>query len=258
MAVFSDYARYYNLLYRDKDYCSETAFVLEVLKKHGCNPQTLLDLGCGTGRHALEMAKRGVQVTGVDISETMLDMGRQMLEGLNAADFSAPLPVLLHGDARSVRVNQKYDAVVSLFHVMSYQNTGEDILAVMRTAKEHLHSGGLYLFDFWYGPAVLSDPPSVRIKRFEDDYVQITRITEPQIQHNKNIVDVNFEVIIEDKKAHMLKKLQETHTMRYLFLPEIIHLAAEAGLLFVADYTWLNFNPVSEKSWYGLIVLRKK
>ena len=76
-AVFGDYAHYYNLLYADKDYAGETAFVLGLLRRDGRNPQTLLDLGCGTGRHALEMAKHGVAVTGVDLSPTMLKWAGQ-------------------------------------------------------------------------------------------------------------------------------------------------------------------------------------
>ena len=162
MTTFGDYARYYNLLYRDKDYAGETAFVLEIMKKHGCIPRTLLDLGCGTGRHAVEMTRQGVQVTGVDMSETMLTIGQENIRDLNRSGFSAPLPELLQGDARSVRLGKQFDAVVSLFHVMSYQNTEEDALAVLETAREHLKPGGLFFFDFWHGPGVLRDLPARR------------------------------------------------------------------------------------------------
>ena len=120
MAAFEDYARYYNLLYQDKDYAGETAFILGLLRGHGNGPKTLLDLGCGTGRHALEMARQGVTVTGVDMSETMLAVGREA-NTFNSDDF--PAPVLRRGDARTVRLGVKFDAVTSLFHVMSYQNT---------------------------------------------------------------------------------------------------------------------------------------
>ena len=56
MTVFADYARYYNVLYKDKDYAAEVSFILQCLQNTGSTPGTLLDLGCGTGRHALEMA----------------------------------------------------------------------------------------------------------------------------------------------------------------------------------------------------------
>jgi len=68
MTIFGDYARYYDVLYQDKDYAGEADFVLSCLVRRQGEPRTLLDLGCGTGRHGLEMARRGVSVTGVDMS----------------------------------------------------------------------------------------------------------------------------------------------------------------------------------------------
>ena len=59
MAIFGDYARYYNLLYADKKYDEEADFVLHILATRGCRPVSLLDLGCGTARHALHMSGHG-------------------------------------------------------------------------------------------------------------------------------------------------------------------------------------------------------
>jgi hypothetical protein len=70
-------------------------------------------------------------------------------------------------------------------------------------------------------------------------------------------VDVNFEVMIENKKTHVTEIIYETHNMRYLFLPEIIYLAEKTGLTFVNAYKWLTKDPLSNTSWYGFVVLRK-
>lgn len=124
MSIFGDYARYYNLLYQHKEYAAETEFILDCLTRYGGMPATLLDLGCGTGRHALEMARRGVSVTGVDMSATMLEMGRQ----LQAASPDLPAgvlpPQLQEGDARTVRLGKRFDAVTSLFHVIELPKYG--------------------------------------------------------------------------------------------------------------------------------------
>ena len=154
MSIFGDYARYYNLLYQDKEYAAETEFILECLTRHGGMPATLLDLGCGTGRHALEMARRGVCVTGVDMSATMLEMGRQLQAA--SPDLPAEIlpPLLQEGDARTVRLGKRFDAVTSLFHVMSYQNTEKDALAVMETARQHLKPGAS--FSSTFGMALVS------------------------------------------------------------------------------------------------------
>ena len=68
MTAFEQYAPWYDLLYEDKDYESEACFVDEQLRRHGAKPGTLLDLGCGTGVHAVAFARRGWRVTGIDLS----------------------------------------------------------------------------------------------------------------------------------------------------------------------------------------------
>ncbi|MEI8078280.1 MAG: class I SAM-dependent methyltransferase [bacterium] len=253
--VFNDYARYYDLLYRSKDYAGETTFVLDRLHATGGAPQCLLDLGCGTGRHALELARRGIAVTGVDLSETMLAMGRPLLAA--AASSLSPgiaVPELLQGDARTVRLGRPFDAVVSLFHVMSYQTTEEDALAVLLTAREHLAPGGAFLFDFWHGPGVLADPPVERMKTLEDAHTRIQRRAMPVHRLGDNIVEVHYTVVLTDKATGNVSQLNECHTMRYWFLPELQDLARTAGLTVTAEGAWLaNTEPgTAWNAWMGV------
>ncbi|MBD0389278.1 MAG: class I SAM-dependent methyltransferase, partial [Nostoc sp. C3-bin3] len=125
------------------------------------------------------------------------------------------------GDLRTIRLNRHFDAIISLFHVISYQTTNQDLQATFATAKAHLKPGGVFIFDCWYGPAVLSDRPSVRVKRLEDEEISITRIAEPVMHPTQNLVDVNYQVFIKDQNNGAVEELQETHRMRYLFKPEV-------------------------------------
>lgn len=258
MSVFGDYARYYNLLYKDKNYRQESAFVLDRLNACGCQPQTLLDLGCGTGRHALEVARQGIAVTGVDMSQTMLAMGREELEradGFTASGLS--LPCLLPGDARTVRLDKTFDAVTSLFHVMSYQNTEEDALAELETAKQHLKPGGVFFFDFWYGPGVLTDPPTERDKIMEDADTLVQRHARPVHRVNDNIVEVHYTITLTDKRTEEIKELHETHTMRYWFLPELRYLVEKSGFTVVAEGNWMDTNPPDLGTWNAWIAISR-
>lgn len=255
MPVFQDYARYYNLLYRDKDYAGETAFTFDVLNRHGCVPQTVLDLGCGTGRHAMEMTRRGVHAIGVDSSETMLALGKDAMLSLAGEKLSVPVPQLLLGDARTVRLGKKFDAVVSLFHVMSYQNTEEDALAELVTAREHLAPGGLFLFDFWHGPGVLRDLPDRRERVLEDGCTRVRRLATPDLRLNDNVVVVNYVVEICDLKSGQTVELREAHSMRYWFLPELRYLAQQAGLCVVDAGGWLTTRPPCLDDWNAWMVV---
>lgn len=128
---------------------------------------------------------------------------------------------------------KKCDAVISLFHVMSYQNTNEDILNVFKSARKLLNGkasgGGYFLFDVWYGPGVLSDKPCVRVKEIEDGENKLIRIARPVMHDKENVIDVNYEVLIINKGSSRVQTINEVHSMRYFFKPELEFLLKEAG-----------------------------
>lgn len=247
MTVFRDYAKYYDLLYRDKDYATEASFVLGTLAGLGCAPATLLDLGSGTGRHAMAMARLGVSVTGVDRSEVMLAMARSTkAAGLPPGVAS---PEFHLGDARNVRLGRRFDAVTALFHVMSYQVTEDDAMAAFVTVREHLRPGGIFLFDFWYGPGVLTDRPTERNRDFEDEDVHVRRHALPVLHVNDNIVDVNYTIAIRRKVSGEESTLRETHRMRYWFLPELRFLLKNAGFTILTTGAWMKDSLPELNTW---------
>jgi hypothetical protein len=162
------------------------------------------------------------------------------------------------GDVRTVRTGAIYDAVISLFHVISYQTTDADLEAAFETASVHLQPGGLFLFDFWFGPAVLAQKPEVRVKRLEDEEIKVTRIAEPVMHADENVVDVNYQVSIEVNESGQIEQVKETHKMRYLFLPEITRLLDMHQLELIDAREWLTDNLPGEQSWGVMAVTRKK
>ena len=153
-------------------------------------------------------------------------------------------------------MDKKFDVAISLFHVMSYQTTNEDFLSALKTAKAHLVPGGVFIFDFWYGPAVLTDRPAVRVKKLEDDQIQVIRLAEPVMHANKNLVDVNYTVWIKDKSSLQTEEIRETHHMRYWFLPEIEHLIKEAGFGMLNHGEWMTGKQPGFDTWGVYIVAR--
>ena len=244
MSVFGAYSRYYNLLYRDKNYEAEVDHVHGLIAAHRPGARSVLDLGCGTGRHDLLLAEKGYQVTGVDRSEEML-----LVAGKHGARLTGGTPVFQQGDVRTVRLGRTFDVVLSLFHVVSYQTTNADLHAAFATAKAHLAPGGLFIFDCWYGPAVLSTRPETRIKRLEDEDISVVRICESDLLPNVNRVDVNYELFIMDKKSGQVEKLRERHSMRYLFLPEVETLTASNGMQVLFAQEWMTGNAPGTDTW---------
>jgi SAM-dependent methyltransferase len=254
VTVFGAYSQYYDLLYRDKDYAAEVLFIRQLLERHAPLARTLLDLGCGTGAHAVLLAEAGYDVFGVDRSERMLEGARARRSRLS--DEVSRRTEFVAGDIRTVSLDRRFDVVLSLFHVISYLPANADLSAAFSTVRRHLNPGGLFLFDCWYGPAVLSDPPAPRRKQLEDEQVRICRLAEPTLHANDNLVDVAYRMIITDKSSLRSEELNEMHRMRYLFKPELDLLLSAHGLGPVAFAEWMTGNEPSTASWNVVLVAR--
>lgn len=259
MDVFQHYAGYYDLFYQSKSYDIEGDYVSRLLKKFHGNPRSILELGCGTGRHAEQLAGHGYRVHGVDLSPEMIRQAQARVAVL-PRDLQDRLSFSL-GDARDIRTGATYDAVISLFHVVSYQNRNHDVAAMFATASGHLRGGaegGIFLFDCWYGPAVLSDHPHVRTKRMSDDKIDVVRIAEPVMHPNDNLVDVNYTVLITDRAQKTMEEINEKHTMRYFFRPELELMLNQAGFELLTAQEWLSDRPLDFSTWSGTFVAQKK
>lgn len=98
----------------------------------------VLDLGCGQGRHSLELAKRGVgNVIGVDFSESHINRAREdALRQEVRANF-------LCGDVRAMHLGYKYDLVLCLYDVIGSFREEDDNKKILRVIKRHLKKNGL-------------------------------------------------------------------------------------------------------------------
>ncbi len=255
-SVFDDYSHYYTLLNRDKDYQGEVDYVLRLLKRLATLPgRTLLDLGCGTGGHDFFLAGNGYEVTGVDRSPTMLAVANKRLSTWRGPGLA---PKFLEGDITTLQLPNKFPVALSLFHVISYQTSDAALTDAFRTAATHLENGGLFIFDFWYGPAVLAEKPEGRIREVEDEELHIHRRADPIMHLEHHTVDVKFTVEITRKKDKLQDVLRETHTMRYLFLPEVESFLNKAGLRIIEASEWLTGKPPSSASWSVCVVARRE
>lgn len=254
--VFDHYATYYDLLYQDKDYAGEAQFVRQLLAKQADSTTRILELGCGTGGHAQHLLDLGFHIHGIDMSERMVALARQRLTSYsNRAGSPVAFTV---ADDREVRLGQTFDAVVSLFHVVSYHTTREDVLAMLKTAASHLQSGGVFIFDVWYGPAVLHLKPTITVKRAANEVMRIVRIAEPTLDAAHSTVSVHYEVLIEDRIKQILFRLEEDHRMRYFFATEIEEYAAHVGMVMIDSAEWMTGAPAREDTWGVYFVLQKQ
>jgi SAM-dependent methyltransferase len=245
-SVFNVYSRYYDLLYRDKDYAGEAQYLSNVLERQGIIQGDLLEFGSGTGKHGCLLAEMGYRVHGIERSADMVARAYKC-QGFTCEE----------GDICTVELGRTFDAVLSLFHVISYQTTNADVLSVFARAEEHVKLGGLFVFDFWYSPAVYAQRPEVRVKKLADEHVDVTRIAEPVLYPNENRVDVNYTIYAREKVTGKIDVMQETHPMRHFSLLEIDLLCRMSGFERIGAEEFLTGKPVSENTWGACVILKK-
>jgi SAM-dependent methyltransferase len=240
---FQQYSEYYDLLYQDKSYSDEALI------------KSVLEFGSGTGRHGRLLGKHGFHVLGVERSEPMVTAARD--SSASVAQTSLGSFECVQSDIRDVKINREFDAVISLFHVIGYQTSNEDVLRTFASAARHLRPEGRFMFDVWHGPGVLSMRPSVRIKRVENDKLRLTRIAEPDLDTNTSVVTVRYTVFAESKADGQFTTFGEEHRMRYFSPVEIQLFAVQSGFEVEKSEEFLTMRPPSEQTWGVMYLLRK-
>jgi len=243
---FNEYAAYYDLLYKDKNYSKESQYIHNLIQKFNPKAKTILSLGCGTGRYENELSLFGYTITGVDISPKMIKIAHKN-RNKNCS--------FIIGDIRNIELRYKFDVVISLFHVMSYMISREDLSRAFETAGKHLCPEGVFIFDFWYGPAVLKDPPYIREKNFENDSYRITRKAMPEVNTENQLVKINYKIDVFDKNKLTTRSFYEVHNLRYLFMIELEEIFKKASLNSIKKLEWLSYDKEPDSnSWYALAI----
>lgn len=138
-------AKYYDAAYSHLEELIDIPFYLEYAEKYG---GPILEIGCGTGRILLEVAKLGIRIDGLDASEHMLAILKQKLT-TRSSDFRNKI-TLFHQDMRYFSLQRKYSLVTIPFRGFQHLHTIEDQLMALRQIKLHLNKNGVLILDVFY------------------------------------------------------------------------------------------------------------
>jgi SAM-dependent methyltransferase len=252
---FRKYSAVYDLLYRDKDYAGEADYVARALRSDLPVVRSVLELGSGTGRHGRLLAANGFAVHGVERSPDMVALAKSSAHMVDTAGGSFSCEV---GDLRALSLGQVFDAVIALFHVVSYQVTDDDLRATFAAASRHLAPGGVFMFDVWHGPAVLAQQPQPRIKKVADDALEVVRTVHPVLDTEQHTVKVTYDIDCRDRHSGESMHFSEDHLMRYLFPTEIEAWAMASDMRVTASEEFMTGVPPSAATWGVMYLLRKQ
>jgi SAM-dependent methyltransferase len=255
---FNTYAKFYDLLYKDKNYAKEALYIDALVNKYfsskNKNYLSLLDLACGTGKHLFELSSLGYShVAGSDISASMIKLASSKAQELNKKiDFYN------YSFQQANKVPGKFHVVVSMFSAINYITTLEDQLQAFKNIHGLLNDTGLFIFDYWNGNAVLRDYSPVKVLRKKENAAEIIRISETNIDAIKQDVFVKFSCLyLEEDK--IIDQFEEIHHLHYYHFSEIRNLLYAAGfkIIHISPFMEMNEN-VSSHDWNVSIVAQKK
>lgn len=217
------YAGVYDATYADKDYDAECDLAEEAFRRFAARPvRSVLDLGCGTGGHALRLAGRGYEVAGVDLSEHMVEIARRKATAAGArVDLRA-------GDLRDADLGRRFDAVLLMFAVIGYQRTNDDVRRAFANVARHLEPGGVVVLDAWYGPGVLTDPPGDRERTIDTPDGPVTRAVSSELDVRRHLCTVRYR--LSGALPGGGGEAREDHVMRFFFPLELEAHMEAAGL----------------------------
>lgn len=211
----------------------------------------VLELGCGTGRILVPIARAGVDVTGLDSSRTMLERCRHKLATEND-------PVRAHaavrdGDVRDFDLGRKFGLIIAPFRVMQHQTTVEDQFRFLASVARHLQPGGRFVFDVFnphFGRMVMHDGLEA------GDTPEFTMPDGRVMRRNFRIRRVRWlEQVNEVELIYYLsragapeERFVHAFDMRWFLGAELEHLLTRAGFRILATYGDFHRGPLTEQS----------
>ncbi|MCI4371827.1 MAG: class I SAM-dependent methyltransferase [Thermoplasmata archaeon] len=253
--AYGRFAEYYDLLYHGfVDYEGDVAFLERVFRRYRRGrPRSLLDLGCGTGNHALPLLRRGYGVTGLDASGPMLAIARR-----KARAEHLPLR-LVRGNMRSFHFGRSFDAAVSMFGAFGYLLAKQDVQGCLRSVRRHLVPDGLFAFEYWQTSGVRPGIQSWMRRERADQ--EILRLSESRFDPRTSRLTMDFHFLVFRGRT-IRDRFDEQHVVRTYTRHDMNRLLEQAGFDRLAEFAVTpkrkDFRRVTRETFRILAVARPR
>lgn len=249
MSFQSEYANVYDLFHAGKNYHFEIESILKLLPGNYFSNHSvkILDFGCGTGIHLHELDKEGFEVVGYDFSPAMIEKAKLRAPNLFfTSDFS--------------KVGKGFGLALSLFDVVSYQNSHAQLEVMLEMMTSVLDSGGRLILDSWQTEGVCVDPPdlSVREVTFGGEIYErsVRPLSMNETEEKNGSLQFDLEVKVVNK-THGTVLSNELHQVRTWSGKEITQIGTQVGLKLISRFNPKDFGESSQTDWRVGLILEK-
>jgi SAM-dependent methyltransferase len=252
MDAYEIWAPFYDL---DLAGCSDDLLLLEQFCERCGSP--ILELGCGTGRLLLPLAREGFQLTGVDLSPAMLARARRKLddEGLGGR------VTLLERDMRALGLEGGYNLAFCFLNSFMHMESLDDQLAALEGIYRSLNPGGLFLLDL-FSPdleRLLEPPGQMALEKVMTDPETGHRLVKQSARRtDRGLQVIHVTYVIDDIDGQgSVRRTLYSFSLRYLFRAEMELLLRHVGFEVEAVYGSYDLDQFNGESERMIAVGRK-
>lgn len=215
-------ANYYDLLYAWKDYKSEAKRLHKLIRQYKTSDGTrLLDVACGTGGH-IQYLKKKYEITGFDVSETMLAVARAKIQGVE----------FIQGNMIEMELDQQFDVIICLFGSIGYLTTKQDLTKSIQAFAKHTKPGGVVILE-----------PIFTKETFKPGHLNMRCVNQPEFKlarlnrtrRVRDIVYLDFHFLLTTSKG-----------TEHFFDPSPIGLFSQTDFRTIIESNGFTFKPIEK------------
>ncbi len=198
--MFTKSAHLYDLIYSQfKDYEAEATFIHALIQKWRPGATTILDVGCGTGEHAVRLSRDyGYQIAGIDLEPAFIEIARQKLPSV---DF-------IVADMTDFDLGKRFDVALCLFSAIGYAETMPKLKAALTCFYSHLMPAGVVIVEPWLEPQNFT-AGMVHMNTAENEDLKVCRMSRTEVAGN--ISWIYFEYLVGERDD--FTRFSETHQL---------------------------------------------
>lgn len=246
-----DVARFYDLEYDEVS--EDIPFFIEYAKKKG---SPILELGCGTGRVLIPIARSGLEIWGLDASEEMLNVARSKIEALDAEIASRI--TLRKGDMKNFFLPKKFNLIIIPFRSFLALSTKEEQETSLRCIRKHLTNKGLLIIDIFaprYDILAKGHLEIIKEKLDEKSGIKLIINASSDYDHKDQLIHVHKLYKIMHSNG-TVEEIRQDFTLRYTFRYEMEYLLEKEGFAVIDVFGSFNKKPYDYTSGEMIFVAK--
>lgn len=240
-ATYNELAKYYDLIFSQKNYQKEVNFILEIIHKRNVPHKSILDVGCGTGKHLGMLQGFFEDLQGIDLSEKILAVARKNHPRIN----------FCQGNMANFNINKKFDVITCLYSVFNYNLTSNDAVKTVNNFKKHLNKKGMLVLAL-YTPHNTEKRLTMHAGKNEE--VEVVKFNQYKYIPQTKMTEDTFVVLSKDKNGKVDFMIEPDHKYRIFQIEEIREIFAKAGLVNIEIYDDFTRNTANKISEYPIAI----